>query len=327
MNLYERHVPKDVDDIFGQREVVDQFRDIRKKVMKGESVSQCYVFSGQYGIGKSAMAKLLAEMLGCDIRWYNSAHTNGVDFSRNFAANTLPYSRGFSGRGTAYIIEEAHRMTKAAQENLLVPLEKEIPPGSAVIFTTTEPNEIRGIINSGRARHFELKPLKPDDLLGLLNKVDAQEGFGTDDEILQRIAHGSNGSARLALQNLEYVAAMSKEDQKNWRPSFTDDERTPNSESLRDALSGVSKMSQETAWKQISEVLRKIKADGDEVDGVRRYLAGTYAGKLTSPNCKATRAEDFFGLQIFEDNTYYDSGYPSLVKDCFEYNAGVKRSV
>ena len=328
MNLHEKYTPKNIGDIFGQKDTVAQFRNIKKQLANGESVSQCYCFSGKYGIGKSAMAKILAEILGCNIRWYNSAHTNGVDFARNFAATVLPFSRGFDNRPTAYIIEEAHRMTKPAQENLLVPLEKEIPEGSAVIFTTTEPEELGCIINSGRARHFELKPLSVDDLCALLNKVVTAEGFVIDDDIITRIAHGSNGSARVALQNLEFVAAMPAANRATWTPSTLDGAETPNSLSLRDALTNATKgVALETAWTDVANALKKIKEAGDEVEGVRRFLIGTFAGRLVSPAppCVATRRVDFFALTVFNQRSYYDCGYAGLVEHCREFLQGIQK--
>ena len=325
MNLYERHVPRTPEDVFGQEEAVALLRDVRRRREEGADAPQCYIFTGPYGCGKSALAQLLAGALGCEPVVFNSASTNGVDFGRRFASEILPYG-AMGGAGRAYIIEEAHKMTPEAQESLLVPLEKHIPPGNAVILTTTDPGKVRRFIASGRAVRVEVRPLTVSALRALLGKVDAAEGFGIGaaPDLIERIACAAAGSARLALTLLETVAALPPDARKAWRPPDHTEDGKESWEELRDALAAATALAAETAWDGIAETLRKIKADGDDPEGVRRFLCATYAGRLMSPKCAHSRKVDFFALSVFGDRPYYDAGHPGLVYNCREFVTGLR---
>ncbi len=138
-------------DVIGREQVVEHL----KNTIRLQKVSHAYIFHGEDGIGKNFIADIFAAALQCEefetepcgvckscmqaaggnhpdiIRVLHEKATIGVDDIRTQLNNDIQV-KPYSSRYKIYIIDEAEKMTEAAQNALLKTIEE--PPEYAVIM-------------------------------------------------------------------------------------------------------------------------------------------------------------------------------------------------
>lgn len=172
--------PKTLDDMIGQEAVV---ASIRNQIATGR-IPMCWMFSGESRGGKTTLAKILGVALNkptyenfgvlTDADWEvaktldvierNASAENGVDAARELIGKTSFYP--MSGRFRIIIIDEAQKLTKEAQNALLIPTENSTI--NVWIFCTTEPDKIIDPLQKRCVRH-RMKPLDRAGIFALLN--------------------------------------------------------------------------------------------------------------------------------------------------------------
>jgi DNA polymerase III gamma/tau subunit len=143
-------------------------------------------------------------MFGCSLGStfeVNAANTRGLDSVREIGSGAHLSTLG--GTAKAYIIDESHQLTPAAQEAFLKVIE-DYPPQTYFIFCTTEPKGIIATIRN-RCTAYEMSILSTDKILELVADVCKKEELEVPDEIQQAIAGTSDGSPRSAIVALEAV--------------------------------------------------------------------------------------------------------------------------
>ena len=131
--LFERYRPRTWSDVVGQEKTVQR---IKLLADRGSLSGRAYWISGQSGTGKTTIARLLAaeiadEFFVEEIDAGECTPARLKDLERSMAV----YGLG-SKPGRAYLINEAHGLSKAAIRQLLVLLER-LPGHVVIIFTTT----------------------------------------------------------------------------------------------------------------------------------------------------------------------------------------------
>lgn len=129
--LYEQYRPGTWSEVVGQDKVLKRIETLRSRGFAGRS----YWFSGQSGTGKTTIARLLAAEVADEyyVEEIDATSLTPAALKRIEQAMQL-YSFGKGGR--AYIVNEAHGLSRPAVRQLLVLLER-LPSHVAVIFTTT----------------------------------------------------------------------------------------------------------------------------------------------------------------------------------------------
>jgi DNA polymerase III subunit gamma/tau len=117
----------------------------------------------------------------------------------------LPFAV-FNAPKRIYLFDEAHRMSKDAQDVLLKPLEEKKLVG---MFCTTEPEKIRGPIRS-RCEEYAIRKVTREELLVRMKYVLEQEGAPYDDDAVLIVIDFSGGHVRDILNRLEMVAQLGK---------------------------------------------------------------------------------------------------------------------
>lgn len=226
MSLYRKYRPKTFSDVVGQEVVVK----ILKNSILNNKISHAYIFSGPRGTGKTSIAKIFSKAVNClnttdgdlcnncenclqnideeiDIIEIDAASNNGVDEIREIRNNVklMPVHLKYK----VYIIDEVHMLSTSAFNALLKTLEE--PPKHVIfILATTEFNKIPATVIS-RCQKFDFKKITNKQIEDRLKYILEQEKKSLNGEVISLIAKLSDGGLRDAINMLDQVISLEKE--------------------------------------------------------------------------------------------------------------------
>lgn len=185
--------PEKLDDILGQEHIIGKGKIINNLIKNKKMFSM--ILYGKPGIGKTSIAKVIANELEMPVRFLNATINNKQDFDIVIAEAKM--------QGTILlVVDEIHRMNKDKQDILLPHIES----GLIVLIglTTSNPyHKINPAIRS-RCQIFELKSLTEKDIIkGIKKGVEKLKGIKITDNVIKHIAALSNGDIRSAYNLLE----------------------------------------------------------------------------------------------------------------------------
>ena len=185
--------PIKLNDIYGQNHLIGEGKILTNLVKNKKLFSM--IFYGNPGCGKTSIANALVNELNKPYRMLNAVINKKTDF------DIVIEEAKMTGQ-MILIIDEIHRMNKDKQDILLPYLEN----GKIIMIGLTTSNPYHSINPAIRSRCqiFEVKSLKPEDIVKILIKAkDNLEGIQIDDNCLNIISSSSNGDVRSALNLLE----------------------------------------------------------------------------------------------------------------------------
>ncbi len=226
ISLYRKYRPKTFSDVVGQEVVVK----ILKNSILNNKISHAYIFSGPRGTGKTSIAKIFSKAVNClnttdgdlcnncenclqnideeiDIIEIDAASNNGVDEIREIKNNVklMPVHLKYK----VYIIDEVHMLSTSAFNALLKTLEE--PPKHVIfILATTEFNKIPATVIS-RCQKFDFKKITNKQIEDRLKYILEQEKKSLNGEVISLIAKLSDGGLRDAINMLDQVISLEKE--------------------------------------------------------------------------------------------------------------------
>src|SRR5882757_8588798 len=175
--------PSTLDSFIGNESVT---ASIKKQLE--ERVPVAILLSGQPGAGKTTLARIITNIVNPgvenpDAENINGASDNGIDRIRELIQGAAYCP--FSGQRKVIVIDEAHQLTGAAQQALLIPTE--IDNASTLwIFTSSNPDKLDKALRS-RCVHYALKPMGEAATRALVQR--AAENTGTEYDSTMFIAH------------------------------------------------------------------------------------------------------------------------------------------
>ena len=315
-SLYRRWNPTSLDDICGNKLAVSKCRTLIEQTVPSKRPG-FYLFAGDTGTGKSTMVHILMKAFGCgDIRVFNSRECGKIDFVTEFLTAELPAASLMSSH-RAFIFEEAHNITVAAQEMFMEPLEKGIPANTYVAFVTNSPEKLTGGKGALLSRPFRIDTVgvRPDDMLPRLKKIAKEEPLDLSDKEIEICATCANRSVRVAINNMSRLASVPEDlrEQEIARIKIEADmnanEFTPNLRDLALAVEGGS-------WDKVASVLTACREASEDPEGLRRGLLAWYGGILISPKpfCRPKRRFAQTCIDALREN-YYNTGFNGLIGD------------
>ncbi len=212
MPLAARLRPQNLDDYIGQQHLLKKGKPLREAIDKGQLHSM--VFWGPPGVGKTSLAKMLANLMQAEFVAL-SAVLAGVKDIRQAMKHAEQLKQSLSKR-TILFIDEVHRFNKSQQDAFLPYVEN----GTVIFIGATTENPSFELNNAllSRCRVYVLRSLAADDIVQLLSRAlsDEQKGLGQrslqcSEEVLNILAAAANGDARRALNLLEIASDLADE--------------------------------------------------------------------------------------------------------------------
>ncbi len=228
MNIKTAYRPMKYSDVVGQVTT--------KKMLSAESRrrshSASYIFAGQYGGGKTTLARIHAMAVNCtdiqsngdpcckcpsclsiiagtnpDVKEIAAAEDNGVGMAKKLSED-ISFSPVMSDV-KVYILDEAHALSNACWQVLLKVLE-EAPEYCMFIMCTTELAKVPLPVRS-RSLQCNFFRLEMEDIAQYIEQVSTSERRPLSLDAARVIAKQSEGSMRNALGILEKILATTNE--------------------------------------------------------------------------------------------------------------------
>lgn len=202
--LADRMRPRSLDELVGQDHVVGAGAPFRRALEQGH-LRSCLLW-GPPGVGKTSLARCLAEAAGCRFVQLSAVHSGVKDLKELVEA--IP---PLDPRPTLLFVDEIHRWNKAQQDALLPHVES----GRVVLVGATTENPAFYLVPALRSRTelVKLDPLGTEALERVLERAlaDPERGLGgcvweLEPGLLPAVARLSDGDARRALSVLERLA-------------------------------------------------------------------------------------------------------------------------
>lgn len=196
--------PATFDQFIGSNKIVQQ---IRSQLDSGR-IPTAILLSGLSGTGKTTLSRCINNRLSGELVEINAADDTGVD-----AARLLGESSSFLPLLGAYkviVLDEAHQLTKQAQNALLKHVE-DAPASTIWILCTTEPSKIIPTLR-GRCISYALQGLTTDQVALLvyrgLSHLNKKGMDGVEDFIKTLVEEGVTAPRSILMATERFVGGM-----------------------------------------------------------------------------------------------------------------------
>jgi DNA polymerase-3 subunit gamma/tau len=305
MPLSNDYRPKTLDDLAGN----ESTKKTLKILLERKDKPHVFLFHGEFGCGKTSLARIIKNMLGCsdeDYEELNIADIGGVDEARRIIAecNYLP----MSGSVKVIVLDECHMASKNFY-NAFLKITEEPPEHVYFILCTTEVNKILSTVRSRcKGAEFEVQKLKDPQMAELIRRIlDAEKVSDFPLEGINKIVEIAEGHARDAVGLLDKTIDL--ETDKDVMDVLSD----WHSDAKIFDLCQVIKNSKGKGWKTIAGVLNQLDEDPEKI---RRYVLAFFSRELLS-------TEDSFCATVLNEfsKPFFDTGKPGLVLACYMANS------
>ena len=294
MSLYLKYRPNSLDQIKGNSDIIEALENM---LSKPETCPHTFLLWGESGTGKTSIARIIANRLGCkgsDYREINASDVRGIDNIRDIIQQSQ--FKPIEGVCRVWVIDECAKMTNEAQNAFLKILE-DTPKHVYFVLCTTDPQKLLATIKS-RCQQFQTKPLSDSQMFGLLRKIVKEENEELDREVYDQIVMDSLGHPRNALQILEQVLNVSV-DRRLEIARQTSAQQSQGIELCRALIKGA-------RWIEVAKILSGLK--DQEPETIRRIVLGYCQSILLSgkdePLC------GFIMEEFMKEN--FTNGFPQL---------------
>lgn len=202
--------PRTFEDVIGLEKEVAAIR----RVIEGGSLPRAFLLAGPFGCGKTTLAHLIARAVqgpGHDpdatmyLQEINAANLTGVDAMRDLiqGSNMPPFDAKYG----VIILDEAHKLSKPAQEALLKEFESESSPTIWIICTSDKDKLAEGL-RAGRCFTIVVRGLDEQARAKLIEKAATAVGWvGDEVEFLTALTKARVTSPRKILMAFEAFRA------------------------------------------------------------------------------------------------------------------------
>jgi len=201
-NLAKAYRPTSLDGIIGQRNVVAVLKNL---IANQWAMPQSFIIQGISGCGKTTLARIVAESLGCQPHNIKEESGGVISWQGNMPGivDITRYAPLGDPPVRSVIINEAEKLKDSAWNVLHEALEE--PPEHTYWFLcTTDISAIPETIKS-RCTPLNLFPVRPQRIRERLVYIRDKEKFVVSDEVLDLVADNADGSVRTAINHLSLL--------------------------------------------------------------------------------------------------------------------------
>jgi putative ATPase len=202
--LAERMRPESLDQVIGQRHLLEQGQIVREIIAR--SMPTSLILWGPPGSGKTTLARIIARETGAEFIELSAVTSGKADVTR-----VIEHAKANQrlGMRTILFVDEIHRFNKAQQDAFLPHVED----GTIVLIGATTENPSFEVITPllSRSRVLVLEPLSKEDIVTILANTAKHEKITKKrlpSKSIDLLAELSGGDARVALGNLELALQL-----------------------------------------------------------------------------------------------------------------------
>jgi replication-associated recombination protein RarA len=198
-SLTEKYRPVEIDSFIG----LDKVKRILSKFSANPRENMAFLFLGPSGVGKTTMALALARRLRAELHHVPSQECNLETIER--VRRTCQYVPRSGCSMHLVLIDEADRMTDAAQVSLLSKLDTtNFPPNTVFVFTANATDRLEArFLSRLLTLEFSSYGLAKDAASLLETVWTAETGDNPERPNFARLVKDSNNNVREALMRLE----------------------------------------------------------------------------------------------------------------------------
>ena len=199
--LADKIRPKSLADVVGQEHILAEGKPLRKIIESGTVPNM--IFYGPSGVGKTTVARIIAENCGMSLYRLNGTNASVSDI-KDIVSEIGTFG---AVNGILLYLDEIQYLNKKQQQSLLEYIEN----GDITLIASTTENPYFAIFNAviSRSTVFEFKPVTADQLKPAIRRAFniMSEEKGKDivvsDDIIKKIAYSCGGDVRKAMNTAE----------------------------------------------------------------------------------------------------------------------------
>jgi len=199
--LADKIRPKTLADVVGQEHILAEGKPLRRIIESGTVPNM--IFYGPSGIGKTTVARIIAENCGMSLYKLNGTNASLSDI-KDVVADIGTFG---SENGILLYLDEIQYLNKKQQQSLLEYIEN----GDITLIASTTENPYFAVYNAviSRSTVFEFKPVTAEQLIPAIKRafciMSEENGYEVvaSDDIITKIAYSCGGDVRKAMNTAE----------------------------------------------------------------------------------------------------------------------------
>ncbi|WP_295087495.1 replication-associated recombination protein A [Ruminococcus sp.] len=199
--LADKIRPKSLVDVVGQEHILAEGKPLRRIIESGTVPNM--IFYGPSGVGKTTVARIIAENCGMSLYKLNGTNASLADI-KDVVADIGTFG---SENGILLYLDEIQYLNKKQQQSLLEYIEN----GDITLIASTTENPYFAVYNAviSRSTVFEFKPVTAEQLFPAIKRafrIMSEENnieIQASDEIINTIAYSCGGDVRKAMNTAE----------------------------------------------------------------------------------------------------------------------------
>ena len=208
--LADKIRPLTLDDVVGQEHILAEGKPLRRIIESGTVPNM--IFYGPSGVGKTTVARIIAENCGMTLHKLNGTSASTADIKQ------VVGEIGTFGteNGILLYLDQIQYLNKKQQQSLLEYIEN----GEITLIASTTENPYFSIYNAviSRSTVFEFKPVPAELIIPAVQrafKIISEENgteIEADEEIYRTIAYNCGGDVRKAMNTAELAVICGEPD-------------------------------------------------------------------------------------------------------------------